>query len=79
MPVVFDEPSHTYTAHTGERYISATTLIKKYTPPFDEDYWSAYKAIQEVLQEKFEWDDYKRRVGGWENVVPVTRANKEFP
>lgn len=78
MPVVFDEASHRYTSHKGYDYISVTTLIKQYTPPFDADFWSAYKALKEVLTAKGEWRAYLDKVGGWENVVPAARMDKDF-
>jgi hypothetical protein len=79
MPVTFHEEEHKYTSHLGETYISVTTLIKKYTPPFDADYWSAYKALQAVLSRHGIWDQYKRKAGGWENVVVYVRnVDKDF-
>lgn len=78
MPVVFDEASHRYTCHKGYDYISVTTLIKQYTPPFDADFWSAYKALKEVLTAKGEWRAYLDKVGGWENVVAAARMDKGF-
>jgi glutamate mutase epsilon subunit len=77
MPVHFEEKSHRYISHKGYDYISVTTLIKKYTPPFDADYWSAYKAIKEVLTSHGVWDAY-RIEHGWENVVTIARADKDF-
>lgn len=74
MPVTFDESAHRYTSHKGEVYTSVTTLIKKFTPPFDADYWSAYKALKAVLSKTGEWDSYKRKAGGWENVVVFARS-----
>lgn len=79
MPVTFTEENHRYTSHEGEVYTSVTALLKKFTPPFDADYWSAYKALQAVLGEKGEWEKYKRKVGGWENVVTAARLDKKFP
>jgi hypothetical protein len=79
MPVRFEEASHRYVSHKGYDYISVTTLIKQYTPPFDEDFWSAYKALERVLTPLGLWADYKRNAGGWENVVAVARADKAFP
>jgi hypothetical protein len=79
MPVVFTEQDHKYTSHAGEVYISVTTLLHKYTPPFDADYWSAYKALKEVLTRHNQWSGYKESVGGWENVVVSAREDKGFP
>lgn len=79
MPVTFNEEAHRYTSHTGEVYTSVTTLIKKYTPAFDADYWSAYKALKSVLSEAGIWDEYKKKAGGWENVVIYARSiDKDF-
>jgi hypothetical protein len=80
MPVTFNEEAHRYTSHNGRVYTSVTSLIKKYTPPFDADYWSAYKALKAVLSETGEWDSYKKKAGGWENVVAFARSvDKDFP
>jgi hypothetical protein len=81
MAVIFDEPSHTYTnPSSGVKYISATTLIKSYTPPFDANYWSTYKAMKKVLEEKGEWVAYKKKAGGWDNVVLYVRSiDVSFP
>jgi hypothetical protein len=40
----YDEP-HKYFL-SGKELISVTTLIGKYHEPFDEDYWSGYKATE---------------------------------
>lgn len=77
MPVRFEEKSHRYISHKGYDYISVTTLIKQYTPPFDADYWSAYKALKEVLTANGVWDKY-RIEHGWENVVTIARRDKNF-
>lgn len=64
--VRFDENSHTYTSQAGIDYTSVTTLIGKYKEPFDEDFWSSYKAIEKFIiknnSRKF-WEDYKSKVG----------------
>lgn len=80
MPVTFDEARHLYTSTVGKNYISVTTLIKKYTPPFDSHYWSTYKAMKQVLEAKGEWATYKAKAGGWENVVAhIRHVDKTFP
>lgn len=66
--IQFDSKKHKYT-RKGCNYTSVTTIIKKYTPEFDKDYWSLYKAIKAVLEKYGEWKDYKWGCGGWENVV----------
>ena len=42
--VYYDEPHKYYL--NGRELISATTLIHKYEPPFDEDFWSVDKAYK---------------------------------
>lgn len=79
MSVTFYPNNHTYLNEQGQKYISVTTLIKKYTPPFDEDYWSSYKALKDVLEGADLWDVYKQRAGGWEMVLDYCRKLKNFP
>ena len=48
--VCFNENSHVYwNANDNEKYISVTTLIERYAQPFDKDFWSAYKALEQLL------------------------------
>lgn len=75
--ISFDSSAHKY-YKGSEEFISVTTLIKKYTNPFDEDYWSSYKAIKKVYSDKNIWDEYKRKAGGWSNVVFYARSDKSF-
>jgi len=46
--VKFQEDIHQYTNEQEEVYLSATSLIHKYAADFDSDYWSMYKAIEEL-------------------------------
>lgn len=50
--VQFIEASHKYFVD-GKEYISATTLIDKYVPEFDEYFWSRYKAIERIFKERY--------------------------
>lgn len=78
--VSFNEATHTYTNASGEKYISVTTLLNKYKPPFDAHYWSTYKAMKAVLESKGEWNDYKKKCGGWDKVVEFVRyVDTKFP
>jgi len=80
MRVHFDEPSHTYTdTQTNQDYISVTTLIGLYTPPFDTDYWATYKAVKDVLEPVGLWFTYKRKAGGWEGVVDFYKRRGAAP
>lgn len=79
MAVVFHPHDHTYWNEQGIQYLSVTTLIKKYTPPFDEDYWSSYKALKDVLSRAGVWSVYKERAGGWEFVLDYCRKIPNFP
>lgn len=80
MPVTFTEENHRYTSHSGEIYTSVTSLLKSFTPPFDADYWSAYKALQAVLEGRGEWAAYKKKAGGWQNAVVYAREiDTTFP
>lgn len=48
--VCFSEQSHTYwNVNDNGKYISVTTLIEKFAQPFDEDFWSAYKALERLI------------------------------
>jgi len=54
--VCFNEEKHVYwNEDDNEKYISVTTLIGKYGQPFDENFWSAYKALEKLLPA----DDWK--------------------
>lgn len=58
---LFTEEGHTY--HNGQKsLISVTTFIKQFTEPFDEYYWSHYKAAQangyKVTKKTFTPDKY---------------------
>lgn len=67
--ITFDEPSHTYRDEFGIKYTSVTTLIGKYEPKFDENYWAEQKAKElgltknQVLQNWKEIRDYANEKG----------------
>lgn len=51
----FNEELHKYwNEETSTPYISVTTLIESYGQPFDKEFWSAYKAL-EVLMDSDVW------------------------
>lgn len=48
--VCFNENSHVYwNVNDNEKYISVTTLIDRYAQPFDSEFWSGYKALEQLL------------------------------
>lgn len=58
--VCFNESEHKYwNKSTGDVFTSVTTLIGKYSQPFDGEFWSTYKAI-----ERFMGEDFKMLKGG---------------
>lgn len=50
--ICFNEDAHVYfnAKDHKKQYISVTTLIHKFEPPFDKDFWSAYKAIEQLVE-----------------------------
>lgn len=48
--VVYNDEKHVYwDENDNEKYISVTTLIGKFTPEFDKEFWSGYKALERIL------------------------------
>ena len=48
--VAFSEKEHCYwNVNDNKKYISVTTLIHNFTQPFDENFWSAYKALEKLI------------------------------
>ena len=46
----FNEEKHYYWQEGSETpYISVTTLIDKFAQPFDKEFWSAYKALEKLV------------------------------
>lgn len=50
--VCFNEEKHVYfhAKDPKKKYISVTTLIHKFEPPFDKEFWSAYKALEQLVE-----------------------------
>lgn len=50
--ICFNEGKHVYFDLTDpkKKYISVTTLLNKFEQPFDKDFWSAYKAMEQLVQ-----------------------------
>lgn len=46
----FNDEQHLYfNKQTGEKYTSVTQLISQYSQPFDENFWTAYKALEFIM------------------------------
>ena len=51
--VCYCDESHTYwNENDNGKYISVTTLIHRFTNPFDEEFWSAYKSLERLIPEE---------------------------
>jgi len=47
--ICYNDEKHVYwVKDTDKKCISVTTLIHQYQPPFDEDFWSSYKALEKI-------------------------------
>lgn len=84
----FDEGPHKYTDSNGNEYLSVTTLIGKYSPPFNAKYWAHKKALEQGKSEKQimqEWDTIKNEAcnrgtkthNGIENAIKETSKFKD--
>lgn len=48
--VAFNDKEHIYwNVNDNGRYVSVTTLIGQYAPPYDSEFWSAYKALEQLI------------------------------
>lgn len=67
--IAFNEADHKYfdVTNPDRDYISVTTLIDRYTQPFDEQFWSAYKALEKLLPSD-----------SWKIEKPSLLASKKF-
>lgn len=54
--IAFEEEAHIYydVTQPDQKFISVTTLIHSFTQPFDKEFWSAYKALEKLL-DKDSW------------------------
>lgn len=54
--IVFDNQNHSYIRTKDNTiYTSGTTLIKKYSQPFNSDFWTLYKTYEAIL-DPFQWN-----------------------
>ena len=49
--IAFQEEGHKYfnLKDASINYVSVTTMIEKFGQPFDKEFWSAYKALEKLL------------------------------
>ena len=52
VKLTFKEEGHSYTDSLGNSYLSATTLLHRYSPAFDKSYWLKKKAKELHMSEK---------------------------
>lgn len=51
--VIYSDEKHIYLdKKDNTSYVSVTTLIHNYQNPFDEEFWSGYKALEAILDEE---------------------------
>jgi len=69
--IEFNEKYHTYTnTKNNKKYLSVTKFINQFVKPFDSDYFSMFKAVEEILGiEKFK---QFRKLIGYQN-EPVSK------
>ena len=60
--LTFKEEGHSYTDSLGNSYLSATTLLHRYSPAFDKSYWLKKKAKELNISEK-------RLAGQWDTIT----------
>lgn len=70
--VAFNDLNHKYWDITDEskKYISVTTLIERYGQPFNESFWSKYKALQKIAPDAFRMEK--------KNLLLKKKWNKEI-
>ena len=61
VKLTFKEEGHSYTDSLGNSYLSATTLLHRYSPAFDKSYWLKKKAQELHMSEK-------RLAGQWDTI-----------
>lgn len=66
--VGFEDSTHTYfDLQDGSKYISVTQLLSEYKPKFNGDFWSSYKAMEELID-----------VNDWKILKPILLKSKNF-
>jgi len=77
--VCFNEEAHVYfnAKDTKKKYISVTTLIHKFEPVFDTDFWSAYKAIEQLVAPDY-WRQIKKELLSTKKYSPELLAGYDI-
>lgn len=61
--IFFNDAAHKYyDKETMQTYISVTTLVGLYENKFDEDFWSSYKAMEELVPSYDQWETLKDKL-----------------
>ena len=71
--VVFNEEAHRYWDINGPsiKFTSVTTMIEQFGQPFDKEFWSAYKALEKLLDAD-SWKLEKKSLLATKKFDPVT-------
>ena len=60
--VAYNDLAHAYwNVNDNAKYVSVTTLIHRFTQPFDKEFWSAYKAMEKLLDSE-SWKQIKKEL-----------------
>ena len=66
--VAYNDLAHAYwNVNDNAKYVSVTTLIHRFTQPVDKEFWSAYKAMEKLLDSE-----------SWKQVKKELLATKKF-
>ena len=66
--VIYSDEKHIYLDKKDKQaYVSVTSLIHQYQNPFDEDFWSSYKALESIMN-----------VEDWIVLKPILLSRKKF-
>ena len=70
--IAYNDAEHCYwNVNDDEKYISVTTLIHSYAQEFDQNFWSAYKALEKLL-DSASWKIEKK------SLLATKKFNKEI-
>ncbi len=76
--ICYNDSAHVYwNEDTQNKYISVTTLIHNYTQPFDKEFWSAYKAIEKLLDSE-SWKIAKKELLATKKVTEEFKNSYEI-